>query len=208
MYFNPQPDWKGFILNWRSLQGIIYLYIPDMPASRIASNYPLNERWAPLAVNGTRAPLRRKLRGQPKLTRKAQMLPKCCVWTNYVVSFEGVMNQTYRKKPGWRDVLFLQLLLQMPTMAVNRSSIYGEGPLHVACQEKQAECVQLLLEKGADPDISSSYKFPIHCAVEANSIRSKETVLYVMLGLHEKRLLINPENKIIWNQHWMNIFNL
>ena len=107
------------------------------------------------------------------------------------------MNQTYRKKPGWRDVLFLQLLLQMPTMAVNRSSIYGEGPLHVACQEKQAECVQLLLEKGADPDISSSYKFPIHCAVEANSIRSKETVLYVMLGLHEKRLLINPENKII-----------
>ena len=37
-----------------------------MPASPIASNYPLNEQWAPLAVYGIRAPLRRKLRGQHK----------------------------------------------------------------------------------------------------------------------------------------------
>ena len=42
-----------------------------MPASSIASNYPLHEHWAPLAVYGMRAPLRRKLRGQHKLTRKA-----------------------------------------------------------------------------------------------------------------------------------------
>jgi len=44
-----------------------------MPASPIASNYPLNEQWAPLAVYGKRAPLRRKLRGQHKLTRKAKL---------------------------------------------------------------------------------------------------------------------------------------
>ena len=36
-----------------------------MPASPIASNFPLNEQLAPLAVYGKRAPLRRKLRGQP-----------------------------------------------------------------------------------------------------------------------------------------------
>ena len=42
-----------------------------MPASPIASNYPLNKQWAPLAVYGKRAPLRRKLWGQHKLTRKA-----------------------------------------------------------------------------------------------------------------------------------------
>ena len=43
-----------------------------MPASPIASDYPLDERWAPLAVYGKRAPLRRKLRGQHKLTHKEQ----------------------------------------------------------------------------------------------------------------------------------------
>jgi len=44
-----------------------------MPASPIASNYPLAEQWAPLAVYGKRAPLWRKLRGQHKLTRKAKL---------------------------------------------------------------------------------------------------------------------------------------
>jgi len=44
---------------------------PAMPASPIASNYPLNEQWAPLAVYGKRAPLQRKLWGQHKLTLKA-----------------------------------------------------------------------------------------------------------------------------------------
>ena len=43
-----------------------------MPASPIASNYTRNEQWAPLAVYGKRAPLRRKLQGQHKLTRKAK----------------------------------------------------------------------------------------------------------------------------------------
>jgi len=43
-----------------------------MPASPIASNYPLNEQWAPLAVYGKGALLRSKLRGQHKLTRKAK----------------------------------------------------------------------------------------------------------------------------------------
>jgi len=37
-----------------------------MPASLIRSNFLLNERWAPLEVYGTRAPLRGKLLGQHK----------------------------------------------------------------------------------------------------------------------------------------------
>ena len=40
-----------------------------MPASPIASKYPLNEQWAPLAVYGKRVPLRRKLRGQPSAVK-------------------------------------------------------------------------------------------------------------------------------------------
>jgi len=47
-------------------------YEPAMPASPIASNYPLTEQWAPLALYGKRTPLRRKLRGQRKHARKAK----------------------------------------------------------------------------------------------------------------------------------------
>ena len=47
-----------------------------MPASPIASNYLLNEWWAPLEVYGTRAPLRRKLRGQHKQIVTAKRLKK------------------------------------------------------------------------------------------------------------------------------------
>ena len=50
----------------------ILLHVPAMPASPIASNYPLNEQWAPLAVYGKGAPIRRKLWGQHKHARKAK----------------------------------------------------------------------------------------------------------------------------------------
>jgi len=46
--------------------------LPAMPAPPIASNYALNEQWAPLVVHGKRAPLRRKLPGQHKHARKAK----------------------------------------------------------------------------------------------------------------------------------------
>jgi len=46
---------------------------PAMPASPIARNY-LNERWASLEVYGTRAPFRRKLRGQHKQIVTAKRL--------------------------------------------------------------------------------------------------------------------------------------
>jgi len=46
------------------------LLIPAIPPSPIASNYPLNEQWAPLALYGKRAPLRRKLRGQHKHAKR------------------------------------------------------------------------------------------------------------------------------------------
>ena len=49
------------------------LIIPAMPATPIASNYSLNEQWAPLAVYGKRAPFRRKLRGQHKHAKRNAM---------------------------------------------------------------------------------------------------------------------------------------
>jgi len=59
-----------------------YTYEPAIAASPIASNYTRNEQWAPLAVYGKRARLRRKLRGQHKLTRKApKTTRKATRWT-------------------------------------------------------------------------------------------------------------------------------
>jgi len=54
------------------MQKPAFLYTPAIPALPIASNYPLNKQCAPLAVYGKGAPLRRKLRGKYKLTRKAK----------------------------------------------------------------------------------------------------------------------------------------
>jgi len=70
-----------------------------MPASPIASNYPLNEQWAPFAVYGTRAPLRRKLRGQHKHAKQNAMK------TN---SGKG---QTAHARPLLEPVGFSQLVL-------------------------------------------------------------------------------------------------
>ena len=58
-----------------------------MPASPIASNYLLNERWAPLEVYGTRAPLRRKLDGQRKQIVTAK-------WLENEQSCEGFWTRT------------------------------------------------------------------------------------------------------------------
>ena len=43
-----------------------------MPESPNTSNYPLNDQWAPLAVYGKSAPIRRELWGQHKHARKAK----------------------------------------------------------------------------------------------------------------------------------------
>ena len=64
----------------------------------------------------------------------------------------------------------LQLLLNHPSEGINYMTIFGETPLHVACTEDQPLCVKSLLQHGADPRISESYRLPIHCAVKANSI--------------------------------------
>jgi len=60
-------------------------YINDQPCQHRLSQAttPSIKRWALLAVNSTRASLRRKLRDQPKLARKApkpNWSPKCCNW--------------------------------------------------------------------------------------------------------------------------------
>jgi len=50
-----------------------YQLQPAKPALPIVINYPLNKQWAPLAVYGKRAALRRKLWAQHKVTPKAKL---------------------------------------------------------------------------------------------------------------------------------------
>jgi len=74
--------WRWGTLNPIWYHTLVHYYRPAMPASPIASNYTRNEQWAPLAVYGKRAPLRRKLRGQQKLTRRApKTTRKATRWT-------------------------------------------------------------------------------------------------------------------------------
>jgi len=68
------------------LCNMITIKQPAMPASPIASNSPSmngGHHWQWMA----RAPIRRKLRDQPKLARKATKTdrsPKCCIWVIYM----------------------------------------------------------------------------------------------------------------------------
>jgi len=66
---------------WSSIHPLTNL-LPAMPASPIPSNYTRNEQWVPWAVYGKRGPLRRKLRGKHKLTRRApKTTRKATRWT-------------------------------------------------------------------------------------------------------------------------------
>jgi len=78
-------------------------YEPAMPASPIASNYTRNEQWAPLAMYGKRAPLRRKLRGQHTLTRKAPKTTRKAppLDSNQLTTCEGRLTKTWRLDSLW-----------------------------------------------------------------------------------------------------------
>jgi len=83
---------------------------PAIPGSPIARDYPLNERWASLALYGKRAPLRRKLRGQHKHARKAKL------YENEQSKMPNGARQPLLEPTGFSQlvqVLNLQLLLPL-----------------------------------------------------------------------------------------------
>ena len=51
-----------------------------MPASPTANNYPLNEQWAPLALYGKRAPLRRKLHIYTRIITVSLCIRQRFIW--------------------------------------------------------------------------------------------------------------------------------
>lgn len=66
------------------------------------------------------------------------------------------------------DTQMLKESLQKMPEAVNSINKYGMTPLHAACFHGHYECVQILLDAGADANIPSAtpnFKFPLHLAV-------------------------------------------
>lgn len=46
----------------------------------------------------------------------------------------------------------------------------GESPLHIACRNNSMECIEKLLKAGGNPMIGEFESFPIHIAVNNDSL--------------------------------------
>ncbi|XP_074647168.1 85/88 kDa calcium-independent phospholipase A2-like [Tubulanus polymorphus] len=75
------------------------------------------------------------------------------------------------------DPNIIQFLLAKQPTIVNTVNNAGETALHVACMYNQPDCVELLLRWNADPRISGSFRFPIHCAMKGNSMSCAEKLI-------------------------------
>uniref|UniRef100_A0A672HJ31 Ankyrin repeat and SOCS box containing 2a, tandem duplicate 1 n=1 Tax=Salarias fasciatus TaxID=181472 RepID=A0A672HJ31_SALFA len=89
------------------------------------------------------------------------------------------LTEPVDSKPGWlavhqaafynRDACLQVLLSAQPGM-VNKRTAQGETALMVAVSRQQLQCVAMLLENGADPDIPNHEKeTPLYRACERNS---------------------------------------
>ncbi|KAM6914986.1 ankyrin repeat and SOCS box protein 2-like [Xenentodon cancila] len=88
-------------------------------------------------------------------------------------------NLMLPSKPGWLAIhqaawfgqeACLQVLLSAQPGMTNKRTAHGETPLLVAINREHLECVQVLLEHRADPDIQNNEKeTPLYRACEKNS---------------------------------------
>ncbi|XP_013395642.1 85/88 kDa calcium-independent phospholipase A2-like [Lingula anatina] len=60
---------------------------------------------------------------------------------------------------------------------VNTCNGEGETPLHIAALHNKDECLDELLIHGADPMLTNSYRFPIHCATKNSNIKCIEILV-------------------------------
>ena len=68
---------------------------------------------------------------------------------------------------GLNDEQHLRAVLQDDPSSVNRPEDFGMTPLHWACRAGSMNCVNLLLERGADPDaLNNGQRAPLHLAAD------------------------------------------
>ena len=71
-------------------------------------------------------------------------------------------SRVYSRRP--------QLLGCKNAGAINQLNVRGESALHAACLASQPDNLEHLLRWGANPLLSQSHRFPIHCAVEQDDM--------------------------------------
>ncbi len=79
----------------------------------------------------------------------------------------------FRKKSDVKLVIWdiFQLLASKDPGLVNKMNNSGETALHQACLNRMPQNVEMLLQLGADPTLSKSKRYPIHCAMKADSLK-------------------------------------
>lgn len=68
-------------------------------------------------------------------------------------------------------MMMFQYLASKDRSCINKLNAAGESALHEACIHDQPQNVLQLLKWDFNPNVSESYRFPIHCAVEKSSIK-------------------------------------
>ena len=61
------------------------------------------------------------------------------------------------------------MLASKDPAVINQLNLAGESALHAACLVGQAENAEHLLRWGADPTLTMSGRYPIHCAMKVSS---------------------------------------
>ncbi len=62
------------------------------------------------------------------------------------------------------------MLASKDASAVNQLNLYGESALHTACLSNKPDNVETLLRWNANPNLTMSTRFPIHCAMKISSV--------------------------------------
>ncbi|CAD5113603.1 DgyrCDS2764 [Dimorphilus gyrociliatus] len=75
------------------------------------------------------------------------------------------------------DINILKVLASKDNEAINQLNITGESPLHTACENGLDKMISPLLQFGARLDETKSVRYPIHCAVISDSVKSVEEIL-------------------------------
>lgn len=70
-----------------------------------------------------------------------------------------------------KNETIIQCLGSKSHSTINQLNMSGESALHEACLSGHPKNVEQLLRWNADPMITSSNRYPIHCAMEANSVQ-------------------------------------
>ena len=64
--------------------------------------------------------------------------------------------------------LSVQLLASKSGSTIGQLDLKGESGLHIASRKGNADILEYLLRCGADPNLTASGDYPMHCAVDSD----------------------------------------